>query len=87
MSVSPTPEPERTVEWQATGPDGATASGRVEISPSGWGTKVTFSATQALPSAPPSEPSAPRAGGEPLAQGGRAHRHPFGCRRPLRPRR
>ena len=47
-------EPERAVDWEATAPDGAKASGRVEISPTGWGTRVTFSATR-----PGSAPSAP----------------------------
>ena len=41
-------EPDRTVDWEAAAADGAHASGRVEIEPSGWGTKVTLSASRAI---------------------------------------
>ena len=51
-------EPERAVAWEATAGDGTKASGRVEISPSGWGTRVTFIATR-TPSAPPAPSTAP----------------------------
>lgn len=37
-------EPEQTVEWEAEA-----AKGKVELKPSGWGTKVTLSVTQELP--------------------------------------
>jgi hypothetical protein len=37
-------EPEQTVEWEAEA-----ANGKVELKPSGWGTKVTLSITQELP--------------------------------------
>ncbi len=48
-------EPERTVDWEAAGADGAEVSGRVELKPSGWGTRVTLSASR--PAAEPvSEP-------------------------------
>ncbi len=40
-------EPERTVDWEAAAADGAELSGRVEIEPSGWGTRVTLSASRA----------------------------------------
>jgi hypothetical protein len=59
-------EPERMVEWQAE-----TASGTVQLKPSGWGTQVTLTVTAALPAPDPSpgpeaEPSpAPEAPGEP----------------------
>ncbi|MGA8363152.1 MAG: hypothetical protein WB709_01380 [Solirubrobacteraceae bacterium] len=39
-------EPDRAVDWEAAATDGAQASGRVEIEPSGWGTKVTLSASR-----------------------------------------
>ena len=42
-------DPERAVEWEATAADGAQASGRVELESSGWGTKVTLSASRILP--------------------------------------
>lgn len=41
-------EPDRAVDWEAAATDGAQASGRVEIEPSGWGTKVTLSASRAV---------------------------------------
>jgi hypothetical protein len=50
-------EPEHAVEWEATAADGGISSGKVQIAPSGWGTKVTFSATRAVANrdaAPPS---------------------------------
>lgn len=37
-------EPEQTVEWEAEA-----AKGKVELKPSGWGTKVTLRVTQELP--------------------------------------
>jgi hypothetical protein len=37
-------EPERIVEWESS-----EANGRVEIEPSGWGTKVTLTATRLVP--------------------------------------
>ena len=39
-------EPERTVDWEAAAADGAEVSGRVKIEPSGWGTRVTLSASR-----------------------------------------
>ncbi len=39
-------DPERAVEWEAAAADGAQTSGRVELAPSGWGTKVTLSASR-----------------------------------------
>jgi hypothetical protein len=41
-------DPERLVDWEATGTDGTGVSGRVEIEPSGWGTRVTLSASRAV---------------------------------------
>jgi hypothetical protein len=41
-------EPDRAVDWEAAAADGAQASGRVEIEPSGWGTRVTLSASRAV---------------------------------------
>lgn len=41
-------EPDRVVDWEAAAADGAQATGRVEIQPSGWGTKVTLSAQRAV---------------------------------------
>lgn len=38
-------EPESTVDWEAAAADGAEVSGRVALEPSGWGTKVTLSAS------------------------------------------
>jgi hypothetical protein len=40
-------EPDRAVDWEAAAADGAQATGRVEIEPSGWGTRVTLSASLA----------------------------------------
>lgn len=40
-------EPERSVDWEAA-TDGAEISGRVEIAPSGWGTRVTLSASRMI---------------------------------------
>jgi hypothetical protein len=48
-------EPDRAIDWEAATADGARASGRVEIEPSGWGTRVTLSASRAL-AEPVSEP-------------------------------
>jgi hypothetical protein len=41
-------DPERLIDWEATSADGAGAalSGRVEIEPSGWGTRVTLSVSR-----------------------------------------
>jgi hypothetical protein len=49
-------EPDRAVDWEAAADDGAQVSGRVEIEASGWGTRVTLSASRsgAMP-----EPAAP----------------------------
>jgi hypothetical protein len=47
-------EPERTVEWEAEA-----AKGKVELKPSGWGTKVTLSVTHAPPEVSPAEESRP----------------------------
>jgi hypothetical protein len=46
-------EPERAVDWEAAAADGAQASGRVEIAPSGWGTRVTLSASRIVAPEPP----------------------------------
>ncbi len=48
-------DPDRAVDWEAAAADGAQASGRVEIEPSGWGTRVTLSASRAV-AEPVSEP-------------------------------
>ena len=48
-------EPDRAVDWEAEAADGAQTSGRVEIKPSGWGTRVTLSASRAIVE-PVSEP-------------------------------
>lgn len=48
-------EPDRAVDWEAAAADGAQSSGRVEIEPSGWGTRVTLSASRAV-AEPVSEP-------------------------------
>lgn len=49
-------EPEHTVDWEAAAGDGAEISGKVEIAPSGWGTKVTLSASRAIVEPETSEP-------------------------------
>jgi hypothetical protein len=41
-------EQDRAVDWEAGATDGAQASGRVEIEPSGWGTRVTLSVHRAI---------------------------------------
>jgi hypothetical protein len=41
-------EPDRAVDWEAAAADGAHASGRVAIEPSGWGTRVTLTANRAI---------------------------------------
>jgi len=41
-------EPDRAVDWEATAADGARASGRVEIEPSGWGKRVTLTASRTV---------------------------------------
>ena len=46
-------EPERAVDWEAAAADGAEVSGRVEIKPSGWGTRVTLSASRLIPDPDP----------------------------------
>jgi hypothetical protein len=48
-------EPERTVDWEAAA-DGAQISGKIEIEPSGWGTKVTLSASRPAPEPEASDP-------------------------------
>jgi hypothetical protein len=48
-------EPDRAVDWEAAEEEGAQASGRVEIEPSGWGTRVTLSARRTIV-APEPEP-------------------------------
>ena len=48
-------EPDRAVDWEAAATDGAQTSGRVEIKPSGWGTRVTLSASRVIVE-PVSEP-------------------------------
>lgn len=57
-------EPDRAVDWEAAAADGAQASGRVEIEPSGWGTRVTLSASRLLTEPEASEPE-PEAETEP----------------------
>jgi hypothetical protein len=51
-------EPERTVDWEAA-TDGAEISGRVEIAPSGWGTRVTLSASRMIAEPEPEPESKP----------------------------
>ena len=41
-------DPESTVDWEAAAADGAEVSGRVALEPSGWGTRVTLSASRAF---------------------------------------
>jgi hypothetical protein len=48
-------EPERTVDWEAAAADGAEVSGRVAIEPSGWGTRVTLSASRLVAEPEPIE--------------------------------
>jgi hypothetical protein len=49
-------EPERLVVWEAAAAgDGAEANGRVEIEPSGWGTRVTLSASRSVAALEPAE--------------------------------
>jgi hypothetical protein len=48
-------EPDRAVDWEAAAADRPQATGRVEIEPSGWGTRVTLSASLAA-AEPVSEP-------------------------------
>jgi hypothetical protein len=45
-------DPDRAVDWEAA-TDGAEISGRVEIAPSGWGTRVTLSASRMIPEPEP----------------------------------
>lgn len=52
-------EPERTVDWEAAGADGAEVSGRVEIAPSGWGTRVKLSASRPVAEPEPEPESEP----------------------------
>jgi hypothetical protein len=54
-------EPERTVAWE-----GESASGTVSIEPSGWGTKVTLTAS--LPTAEPAPEPEPEPDPEPPAE-------------------
>jgi hypothetical protein len=56
-------EPDRAVDWEAAAADGARASGRVEIEPSGWGTRVTLSASRVV--AEPAPEPGPEAQTEP----------------------
>lgn len=49
-------EPERAVDWEAAAADGVEVSGRVEIKPSGWGTRVTLSASRLVTEPEASEP-------------------------------
>jgi hypothetical protein len=49
-------EPDRAVDWEAAATDGAQASGRVEIEPSGWGTRVTLSASRTVAVPEPAVP-------------------------------
>jgi hypothetical protein len=49
-------DPEKVVDWEATAADGAQASGTVQIEPSGWGTKVTLSASLTVAAPVASEP-------------------------------
>ena len=60
-------DPERLVDWEATGTDGTGVSGRVEIEPSGWGTRVTLSASRAFvePEPVPEPASKPEPESEP----------------------
>jgi hypothetical protein len=51
-------EPHRAVDWEAAAADGAQAHGRVEIEPSGWGTRVTLSASRLPPESSEPEPEA-----------------------------
>jgi hypothetical protein len=60
-------EPDRAVDWEAAAADGAQAHGRVEIEPSGWGTRVTLSASR-LPTAPESSEPEPEAETEPVVE-------------------
>jgi hypothetical protein len=59
-------EPEQTVEWEAEA-----AKGKVQLKPSGWGTKVTLSVTQESPDGfdgnVEAEPEAADCGTEPVA--------------------
>jgi hypothetical protein len=48
-------DPERLVDWEATSTDGTGVSGRVEIEPSGWGTRVTLSASRSVVALEPAE--------------------------------
>src|SRR5215831_5526884 len=56
--------PEVTVEWEA--PE---VTGRVQIKPSGWGTKVTLSVTGEVPQTEPHGQAEPDGQGEPRGQG------------------
>jgi hypothetical protein len=57
-------EPERTVEWEAEG-----IKGTIQLTPSGWGTKVTLTATREAPAPAPStlEPAPEPSASEPSA--------------------
>jgi hypothetical protein len=48
-------EPDRAVDWEAAAVGEAEVSGRVEIEPSGWGTRVTLSASRAVAEPEPIE--------------------------------
>jgi hypothetical protein len=45
--------PERIVDWEAASAHGAQTTGRIEIEPSGWGTRVTLSASRQIQSSGP----------------------------------
>ena len=53
-------EPESLVVWE-----GEKAAGRVQLEPSGWGTRVTLTAEAAVVEPPPPEPSEPEPEPEP----------------------
>jgi hypothetical protein len=60
--------PERIVDWEAASAHGAETTGRIEIEPSGWGTRVTLSASRQIPSSgpdPAAEATSEPAVGEP----------------------
>ena len=60
-------EPERTVDWEAAAADGAEVSGRVKIEPSGWGTRVTLSASRGV--VEPEPATEPEQATEPIPEG------------------
>jgi hypothetical protein len=58
-------EPDRAVDWEAATDDGTRISGRVEIEASGWGTRVTLSASRAVVAPEPEPESEPEPEPEP----------------------